>query len=72
MKSAIIKKFLYQYLPSILDFDTSNSRDVWPQDEGGGRGAAVAKAFKRAVADYEIEMKIKVITLHSHLIGKGE
>jgi hypothetical protein len=24
------------------------------------RGAAVAKAFKRAVADYEIEMKIRV------------
>jgi hypothetical protein len=30
-------------------------------EDGGGRGAAVAKAFKRAVADYEIEMKIKVM-----------
>ncbi len=43
------------------DFEGNDSPDIWTPEDGGGRGAAVAKAFKRAVADYEIEMKIKVM-----------
>ena len=44
----------------VADFEGNTSPDIWTPEDGGGRGAAVAKAFKRAVADYEIEMKIKV------------
>ncbi len=44
------------------EFDATNSANKrgGGVDDDGGHGAAVARAFKRAVADYEIEMRIKV------------
>jgi hypothetical protein len=43
------------------EFDATNTANKrGGDDDDGGHGAAVARAFKRAVADYEIEMRIKV------------
>lgn len=45
---------------SFAAFDSSHATARRGADENEGHGAAVARAFKRAVADYEIEMNIRV------------